>query len=48
MGYAQQYASNNDLQSTNYGINELAEFSDAYTSNYFTQGTTETHKNFIV
>ena len=45
IGYAQQYTSFNDLQTTKYRINELTEFMDAYTSNYLTYGTSETRKN---
>ena len=32
IGYAQQDVSLNDLQTTNYCINELTEFMDTYTS----------------
>ena len=44
IGYAQQDISLNDFQTTKYCINELTEFMDAYTSNYLTQGTSETFK----
>ena len=44
IGYAQQDISLNDYQTTKYRINELREFMDAYTLNYFTQGTSETRK----
>ena len=43
-GYAQQDISLNDFQTTKYCNNELTEFMDAYTSNYLTQGTSETLK----
>ena len=42
IGYAQQEVSLIDLQNTEYRINELTEFMDAYTSNYLTYGTSET------
>ena len=39
IGYAQQDVLLNDGQTRKYGINELTEFMNAYTSNYFTHGT---------
>ena len=42
--YAQQDISLTDLQTTKYRINEHTEFIDAYTSYYFTYGTSETQK----
>ena len=48
IGYVQQDVSLNDYHTTKYRINELTEFMDAYTSNYLTQGTSETLKNSIV
>ena len=47
IGYAEQDVSFNDYQTTKYRINELTEIMDAYTLNYFTQGTSETLKNSI-
>ena len=44
IGYALQDVSLNDLQTMKYCINELTEFMDSYTSNYLTNGTSETHK----
>ena len=44
IGYAQQGIYLHDFQTTKYPINELTEFVDAYISNYFAQGTSETHK----
>ena len=44
IGYAQHDISLNYFQTTNYCINELTEFKAAYTSNYLTQGTSETLK----
>ena len=44
IGYAQQDVSTTDYQTTKYRVNELTEFMDAYTSNYLTQGTSETFK----
>ena len=46
IGYAQQEISLNDLQTTNYRINEHREFMDAYISNYFTYGSSDTLKYF--
>ena len=46
--YAQQDVSINHYQITRYRINELTEFMDAYTLNYFTQSTSETLKKSIV
>ena len=42
IGYAQQDVSTTDYQTTQYRVNELTEFMDAYNSNYLTQGTSET------
>ena len=39
IGYAQQYSTLNDFQTTKSRINELTDLMDAYTSNYLTQGT---------
>ena len=39
IGYAQQDTSLEDFQTTNYSVNELTEFMDPYTLNYFTHGT---------
>ena len=44
IGYAQHDVLLNDYKKTKYRINELTEFMDAYTSNYLTQGTSETLK----
>ena len=41
IGYAQQGVSLNIYQTTEYRINEVTEFMDAYTLNYLTQGTSE-------
>ena len=46
-GYAQQDISLTDLQTTKYRINELTEFMEAYTSNYHTNGASETLKKFF-
>ena len=44
IGYAQQYVSLSDYQTTKYRVHELTEFMDAYTLKYLTQGTSETLK----
>ena len=44
IGYAQQDISLSDYQTTNYRINELTEFMDAYTLNHLTQSRSETLK----
>ena len=44
IAYAYQDVSLNDFQTTKYHINEPIEILDAYISNYFSQGTSETLK----
>ena len=44
IGYAQQDASLNDNQTTKYCFDKITEIVDFYTSNYLTQGTSETLK----
>ena len=46
--YAQQDISLTDLKNTKNSINELAEFINAYTSNYLTYGTSETLKKTLL
>ena len=47
IGYAQQYVSLNDFQTSKYRINELTEFMYAYTLNYLTQCTSEVLKKLF-